>query len=100
MSEEAKTVEKILDILKKCSPYPLSIHYLSIFTGESQPRLQGYLKFLMDQGLVSREQLPTITPKGIVYMYGYRITDKGFDYTIKKSVEKLGEEVAKTYGQS
>ena len=96
---EIKTVDKILSILKACSPYPLSIHYLSLFTGESQPRLQAYLKFLMDEGLVTREQIPSITPKGIVYIWGYKITSKGFDYDIKKKVEKLAREVARAYGK-
>ena len=93
MSEEIKTVDKILDILKKCSPYPLSIHYLSLFTGEPQSRLQAYLKYLMDENIVTREQIPSITPKGIAYIWGYKITSKGFDYDIKKKVEKLAREV-------
>jgi len=97
LSEEIKTVDKILDVLKKCSPLPLSIHYLSIFTGEPQSRLQAYLKYLMDEGIVTREQLPTVTPKGVDYVYGYKITSKGYDYDIKKKVEKLAKEVAEAY---
>jgi len=85
---ESKTIDKILDVLKKCSLHPITTHYLSLFTGESQPRLQAYLKFLIDAGLVTREQIPTITPKGIVYNYGYKITDKAFNYTVKKKLEK------------
>jgi len=89
---ESKTIDKILDVLKKCSPHPITTHYLSLFTGEPQSRLQTYLKFLIDGGLVTREQIPVVTVKGIVFQYGYKVTDKAFDYTVKKKLEKIGEE--------